>query len=109
MFLVINFDRIMCLDIWISAGENMEERDLFMTDEDIHCLDEPTPEEIEIEKLKEENNGMRYKLEDIRIVIDKMYKQAAKALKEEIAPSVKKYLEYDIRDIRELLEILSDD
>ena len=52
---------------------------------------------------------MRYKLEDIRIVIDKMYKQAAKALKEEIAPSVKKYLEYDIRDIRELLEILSDD
>lgn len=97
------------MDIWVSVGEDMEDRDLYLTDSEIHGLDEPTPEEIEIEKLKEENKKMRYKLEDIRIVIDKMYKQAAKALKEEIAPSVKKYLEYDIRDIRELLEILSDD
>lgn len=109
MFLVINFDRIMCLDIWISVGEDMEDRDLYLTDSEIHGLDEPTPEEIEIEKLKEENKKMRYKLEDIKIVIDKMYEQATKALKEEIAPSVKKYLEYDVRDIRELLEILSDD
>lgn len=109
MFLVINFDRIMCLDIWISVGEDMEDRDLYLTDSEIHGLEEPTPEEIEIEKLKEENKKMRYKLEDIRIVIDKMYEQATKALKEEIAPSVKKYLEYDVRDIRELLEILSDD
>lgn len=97
------------MDIWISVGEDMEDRDLYLTDSEIHGLDEPTPEEIENQKLKEENKKMRYKLEDIRIVIDKMYEQATKALKEEIAPSVKKYLEYDVRDIRELLEILSDD
>lgn len=87
----------------------MMNNDLYLTDEDIHALDEPTWKEREIEKLQKENQQMRWKLDDVKIVADKMYKQATKALKEEIAPSIKKYLEYDIRDIEDLQEILSDE
>ena len=82
--------------------------DLYLTDEEIHGK-EPTWEEKEIEKLRKENQQMRWKLDDVKIVADKMYKQATKALKEEIAPSIKKYLEYDIRDIEDLQDILSDE
>ena len=48
----------------------MEERDLFMTDEDIHCLDEPTPEEIEIEKEKWIEKKPLDLLKDHKITID---------------------------------------
>ncbi len=87
----------------------MMNNDLYLTDEDIHALDEPTWKEREIEKLQKENQQMRWKLDDVKIVADKMHKQATKALKEEIAPSIKKYLEYDIRDIEDLQDILSDE
>ena len=44
MFLVVNFDRIMCLDIWI--GENMKDRDLFLTDSEIHGREEDIEEDL---------------------------------------------------------------
>ena len=58
MFLVVNFDRIMCLDIWI--GENMEDRDLFLTDSEIHGIEE----DIEVVQLREEVDRLKEKLED---------------------------------------------
>ena len=58
MFLVVNFDRFMCLDIWI--GEDMEDRDLFLTDSEIHGLEEDS----EIVQLRKEMDKLKEKLED---------------------------------------------
>ena len=58
MFLVVNFNRIMCLDIWV--GEDMEDRDLYLTDSEIHGLEEDS----EVVQLREEVDKLKEKLED---------------------------------------------
>ena len=46
--------------------------DLYLTDEDVHALDEPTWEEQEIERLKEENSKLRIKIEELKKELEYM-------------------------------------
>ena len=48
------------MDIWISVGENMEDRNLYLTDSEIHGLEEDS----EVVQLREKVDKLKEKLED---------------------------------------------
>ena len=83
--------------------------DLYLTDEDIHALDEPTWEEREISNLKKKLSHAEDKLDAIKIKIDLDINVNKRCLQEkDISYDAKFLFEQSLKFDNEILEILSD-
>ena len=80
---------------------------LYLTDEEIWGK-EPTWEEQEIERLKKENQALKWTIDDAKTAANRLYSVAKRAIETEVAPSIKRYLKSEIEDIKDLLEVLED-
>ena len=112
MFLVVNFDRFMCLDIWI--GEDMEDRDLFLTDSEIHGLEEDS----EIVQLRKEVDRLKEKLEDredrintVKKIVNDFIKLNLQVINnpENYSQKMVELYEIELDSYKKMLAILSDD
>ena len=89
----------------------MMNNDLYLTDEDIHALDEPTWEEQEIERLKKKIEELENKLEDkeccIEMAVDYIIANSKCGGSMQNGKFVIEYIE-EIYDGYKLLEILEE-
>ena len=83
--------------------------ELYLTDEDVHALDEPTWEERKISNLKKKLSHAEDKLDAIKIKIDLDINVNKRCLQEKnISYDAKFLFEQSLKFDNEILEILSD-
>lgn len=83
----------------------MMNNDLYLTDEDIHALDEPTWEEQEIERLKKKIEELECKLEDKECCIEMAVDYIKKNQEEQYCSGLPMLGDYAIDGLLNILEV----